>query len=52
MRTKKKLRIQETPNFFDKHNKRGNIIEINKNKNLKPFFYKMYEIQYLEEKKD
>lgn len=40
---KRKLRIKETPNFFDKHNERGNIIEKNKNKNLKPFFYKMYE---------
>jgi hypothetical protein len=28
MRTKKKLKIKETPKFFDKHNKRGNIIEI------------------------
>jgi len=35
---KTKLRIKETPIFFDKHNKRGNIIEKNKNKNLKTFF--------------
>jgi hypothetical protein len=24
---KKKLRIKESPNFFDKHDKKGNIIE-------------------------
>jgi hypothetical protein len=24
---KEKLKIKKTPNFFDKHNKRGNIIE-------------------------